>query len=251
MGYTDAAPAPERTAMTSQSRSQAEYNIEVHVPKGLVGWRSLYVRILGQTRPQSVIEIGSGSPEFLQALDTVRRRTAIDGGDRWKQAFLDSGIEFYKVDLDTDTFPALPRFDVSICSDVFEHLLYPARTLSFIRQVTADDGFLLSHVPNEFRLGRTLKIMLGRREAKYSHRHCEEYDHPHLRRFSKIGYEKFLAREFKYNLFLSDLRYGRSARLIDRLGLRVPYALEGGPTFASTNDESRFNDLRALKRALS
>jgi hypothetical protein len=64
---------------------------------------------------------------------------------------------------------------------------------------------------------------------------------------SDIGYRQFLARRFQYNLKLSDLRYGRLARLVRALGLGVPYCLQGGPTYASTNDPKVFARLDELK----
>ena len=48
-------------------------------------------------------------------------------------------------------------------------------------------------------------------------------------------------------LKLSDLRYGRLARLVRALGLGVPYCLQGGPTYASTNDPKVFARLGELK----
>lgn len=237
--------------MEPSARSLAQFNIEAHVPKGLSGWRLLYVNILREIQPSSVLEVGSGSPEFLQSLEDCPRRVAIDGGDRWGDAFRASGIEFRQIDLDNDDLPAMEPFRVTVCSDVFEHLLYPDRTLKFLRSVTADTGFLIAHVPNEFRLQKTSKIMLGRREAKYSHPHCEEFNHPHFHRFTKIGFRKFLELEFRYNLFVSDLRYDRTVRILSMLGLGVPYALEGGPTFLSTNSEETFTRLKEVKRNIS
>jgi hypothetical protein len=241
---------PDYASMNSEPESLAKFNVDVHIAKGLSGWRLLYTRILEHIRPESVLEVGSGSPDFLQALEGCQRRVAVDGGDRWQQEFLESGIGFYNIDLDHDPLPELDPFQVSVCSDVFEHLLYPDRTLHMLRTLTTESGVLMSHVPNEFRLAKTLKIMLGRREAKYSHPHCDEYNHPHLRRFTRIGFKKFLEREFKYNLFVSDLRYGTLAGLINRVGIRVPYALEGGPTYLSTNSHNTFERLCRIKRAL-
>jgi hypothetical protein len=35
---------------------------------------------------------------------------------------------------------------------------------------------------------------------------------------------------------------------LKRLGIRVPYCLEGGPTYASTNDKNVFARLAELKK---
>jgi len=72
-----------------------------------------------------------------------------------------------------------------------------------------------------------------------------------FRRFSDIGYQRFLSRRFAHNLKLSDLRYGRLARLVRAMGLGVPYCLQGGPTYASTNDPEVFKRLEELKKEKS
>ena len=236
--------------MDQKTQSVAQHNIDVHIPQGLRGWRYLYVSILKHVKPSSLLEVGSGSPEFLKAFNECPRRVAIDGGSRWAQDFLDSGVEFYMVDLDVDDYPTLEPFQVTICSDVFEHLLFPDRTLKFLAENTLEDGFMITHVPNEFHLKKTFRIMLGLQEAKYSHPHCEEYNNPHLHRFTKVGFKKFLQLEFPYNLFISDLRYDRLAKLLKILRIGVPYALEGGPTFMSTRSEETFKRLQSIKQKM-
>jgi hypothetical protein len=89
--------------------------------------------------------------------------------------------------------------------------------------------------------------MLDRTETVQFHGGAPEWEDPHFRRFSDIGYRQFLSRRSQYNLKLSDLRYGRLARISRALGLGVPYCLQGGPTYASTNDPGIFARLTELK----
>ena len=49
---------------------------------------------------------------------------------------------------------------------------------------------------------------------------------------------------------MSDLRYGKLASFISRIGVRVPYAIEGGPTFLSTNSRATFDELSGIKEKL-
>lgn len=218
--------------------------------KGVGGWRKLYLQFIEDLAPYAVIELGAGAPEFLDKVE-ASRRVAVDVGDRYAGDFQARNIEFACRDLEKDGLDDLGPVDVAICSDVFEHLINPAVALDRIAELLSGHGVLFSHVPNEYRLGHVLKVMLDRRNTVQFHNADNEWDDPHFRRFSDIGYRRFLERRFRFNLKLSDLRYGRAARMVRSLGLNVPYCLQGGPTYASTNDEQIFARLTELKKAKS
>jgi SAM-dependent methyltransferase len=214
--------------------------------RGVGGWRGLYLAFIEDLAPYAVIELGAGAPEFLDRVEAARR-VAVDVGGRFAEDFRSRGIEFACRDLEKDGLDDLGPVDVAICSDVFEHLINPAAALDGIAGLVGDHGVLFSHVPNEYRLGHVLKVMLDRRETVQFHAGAPEWEDPHFRRFSDIGYRSFLSRRFRHNLKLSDLRYGRLARLARALGLGVPYCLQGGPTYASTNSVEIFARLAEIK----
>jgi SAM-dependent methyltransferase len=214
--------------------------------KGVGGWRRLYLGFIEDLAPYAVIELGAGAPEFLDQVE-ASRRVAVDVGQRFAEDFRSRGIEFACRDLEKDALEDLGPVDVAICSDVFEHLINPAAALDRIAGLMGDHGVLFSHVPNEYRLGHVVKVMLNRKESVQFHGGATEWEDPHFRRFSDIGYRNFLSRRFAHNLKLSDLRYGRSARLLRALGLGVPYCLQGGPTYASTNNPAIFERLCEIK----
>jgi SAM-dependent methyltransferase len=214
--------------------------------KGVGGWRRLYLSFIEELAPYAVIELGAGAPEFLDQVEAARR-IAVDVGRRYADEFRNRGIEFACRDLEKDGLDDLAPVDVAICSDVFEHLINPAAALDSIAGLMGEHGVLFSHVPNEYKLSHVLKVMLNARETVQFHGGAPEWEDPHFRRFSDIGYRQFLSRRFQYNLKLSDLRYGRLARLSRALGLGVPYCLQGGPTYASTNDPAIFARLSELK----
>jgi SAM-dependent methyltransferase len=215
--------------------------------KGVGGWRKLYLSFIEDLAPYAVIELGAGAPEFLGKID-AERRVAVDIGQRYAEAFQGMGIEFSCRDLEQDNLTDLGPVDVAICSDVFEHLVNPSAALDRISDLLGTHGILFSHVPNEYRLSHILKVMLDRGDTVLFHKGSTEWDDPHFRRFSDSGFRKFLSRRFEYNLRLTDLRYGRAARMLRRLGLSVPYCLQGGPTYASTNDPQIFARLGELKK---
>jgi len=218
--------------------------------KGIGGWRSLYLSFIEDLAPFAVIELGAGAPEFLDRIE-AERRVAVDIGQRFAEVFRSRNIEFFCRNLEQDNLDDLGPVDVAICSDVFEHLVNPAAALDRIAELIGFHGVLFSHVPNEYRLGHILKVMLDRGGTVQFHNAATEWEDPHFRRFSDMGYQRFLSRRFAHNLKLSDLRYGRLARLVKALGLGVPYCLQGGPTYASTNDPEVFKRLEELKKEKS
>lgn len=216
--------------------------------KGIGGWRKLYLSFIEDLAPYAVVELGAGAPDFLDKIE-AERRIAVDVGQRFAEVFRSRNIQFACRDLEKDDLDDLGPVDVAICSDVFEHLVNPAAALDRIAALLGDHGVLFSHVPNEYRLGHVLKVMLDRGNTVQFHNGATEWEDPHFRRFSDVGYRRFLSRRFQHNLKLSDLRYGRAARLVRRLGLPVPYCLQGGPTYVSTNDPKIFARLQELKKA--
>jgi SAM-dependent methyltransferase len=215
--------------------------------KGIGGWRKLYLSFIQDLAPSSVIELGAGAPDFLDQVD-AQRRVAVDIGQRYADAFRERGIGFVCRVLEKDMLADLAPADVAICSDVFEHLVNPDRALENIALLLGEHGVLFSHVPNEYRLGHVWKVMWDKSDTVSFHTDNPEWEDPHFRRFSNRGFRRFLARRFRYNLSLADLHYDRPARLVRTLGLRVPYCLAGGPTYASTNDARVHARLVELKK---
>lgn len=204
--------------------------------------RQVFLAIVEAMEPGLAVEYGAGDPAFLAELPEAWRRVGLDGNPDHAPAYREAGVEFHVVDLEAEQWPAgaagLAGVRVAVCSDVFEHLLDPLALLQRIADQLAPDGVLLAHVPNEFRLNRTLKIMLGRREAG-CHHGCREWDDLHLRRFTDRGFRAFLSQRFSHLVRLTPLLDSPRARFVRRLGLPVPYCCERGPTYAATNDARR------------
>ncbi len=231
-------------------RGLVEWNARIHRWKGVGAWRALYLWFLRDLGPSSLIEFGSGDPSFLSLVAPACRRIAVDGNPALARDYAAAGIEFHCLDLDRDGLPeGLSGLGAAVCSDVFEHLVFPARLLGLIAGCLGPEGVLFSHVPNEFRWRRTWRIVLGRRTSVYHHG-AEEWNDPHLRRFTDIGYRRFLSQRFRYNLKINDLRYRGWARTLARLRIPVPYGLEGGPTYASTNNDAVYRRLVEIKERL-
>ncbi len=228
-----------------------ELNVRTRHVKDLSGWRKLFLEVIERLQAKAVLDLGCGKPAFLARLPVDTRRVGVDGNPEYAPQFEQAGIEFHACDLNLAELPIpLEGFDVAVCSDVFEHLLFPLQTLGHLASALNDDGVLLSHVPNEFRFDRTLDAMLGRRNAVYFHHDCEEWTNPHVRRFTDLGFRAFLAERFAHSVLLTDLNPPKGARRLNRWRLPVPYCFQGGPTYASTNSDLVRDRLLEIRETL-
>jgi SAM-dependent methyltransferase len=227
--------------------SVLDVNIRTQHVKPLSSWRKLYLRILGELRPGSIVDFGCGHVDFLARLPVEMRRVGLDGNPGYADEYQAAGIEFHAFDFDAGEPPVkLEGFEAAVCSDVFEHLLYPQKLLRIGADALSEEGVLLSHVPNEFRVGDLLPIMRGRAGSVVFHSDTEEWTNPHLRRFTDLGYRRFLGLEFDYHVALAPLNAPKAARQLRRFRLPVPFCLQGGPTYASTRSAETHARLQEL-----
>ena len=228
-----------------------DLNIKYNTLKGINTWRKLYLKFIFSLNIDSVIEFGSGDPDFLfEVSKFVKYVCGIDANYKLEEMYKEKGIDFYCIDLNSaEKLDVDKKFDIAICSDVFEHILYPTKTLNLIKSVLNNDGYLFSHVPNEYRFFRTMKIMLGKSETVYWHK-CEEWENPHLRSFSDIGYRKFLKTTFKYNLKIDDMNYKRFLHTLNYIGVKIPYCFMTGPTYISTDSRKSYNTVSVMRKKL-
>jgi SAM-dependent methyltransferase len=97
--------------------------------------------ILRKLAPRRVLELGAGDCSFQSA---IRRKA------EWITADFDKPCDAV-CDFNTE-HPKLPfadsSFDLAICTEVIEHLLWPQGLLAEIRRVLSPAGHLLVSVPN-------------------------------------------------------------------------------------------------------
>ena len=225
-------------------------NISFHEPILDIGtWRKIYLRFIDNIQIDSICEVGSGHPSFLN-LVKASKKLAIDFGDDFEREFIKSNIDFLNLNLDNDNLEVDEKnFDAVVCSDVFEHLLRPERTLAFCRKLLHENGIFFSHVPNEFNFYRVLGVMFLSKKSVFFHK-SEEQNNPHLRRFSNAGYLDFLENEFKYNLYISDINYTGIKKFFSFLKAPIPYGFQFGPTYISTNSIEKYEEIKLIKSSL-
>ena len=106
--------------------STLDVNIRANKLKGIGTWRRLYLRFFEHLTPGSILEVGCGDPSFLASFPADVRRLGLDGNPTLAERYAASGIEFCCFDFDREEPPIpLKDTDYAVCSDVFEHLLYP------------------------------------------------------------------------------------------------------------------------------
>lgn len=214
-------------------------------------WRALYLLFIQRMDSRILAEFGSGSPEFLAlAPAMIAEKHAIDFGAEFQADFARFGAVFHQCDLDQGPPPDLENIEIAVCSDVFEHLRDPLLTLKMIGDLLAPEGVLFAHVPNEYLWHYVLPIMRGLREGVLYHDGFNEWENPHLHRFTDIGFHRFLRTQFTYNLKITELFYNKWSRRLTRLGIAPPYCMEPGPTYASTNSAVAYERLCAIKKEL-
>ena len=227
----------------------AEYNAKHKGRLTLGRWRALYLIFIEHLGGNRILEVGAGSPEFLVHAQ-AQEKYAIDVGDQFAAAFEAVGVRFYQLDLDMADVPRLRDIDIVVCSDVFEHLRFPMRTLQGIRNTLSARGVVFSHVPNEFLWTEIAPILRGKTNCMLGHNEFTEWDNPHLRRFTDVGYRHFLSEQFEYNLKISEFYYRKLARYLTVLGMKPPYCMEPGPTYVSTNSVVVYRKLTVIKSEL-
>lgn len=208
---------------------------------GLGKWRSLYVKMLRDVHIDSLLEIGSGTPEFLNIFKNVRIRMAVDLNTELNFLYEQNNIEIRNLDLENFNSNDLDHitFDYIICSDVFEHLVNPLQALKTCADLTGKNGCLISHVPNEFQFRHIFNVLFGLKKT-VAFFEANEWESPHVRFFSDTGYKEFLSRQYKYNIPLNTLTYGKFKKILAKNNC-LPYTFQSGPTYLSTNCREKYN----------
>ena len=207
---------------------------------GLGKWRSLYVKLLHGVHIDYLLELGSGTPEFLENFKNVKVRMAVDLNTELNMLYEQCNIEIRNFDLEKMDSVDLDNltFDYVVCSDVFEHLVDPLQTLNTCAALTGEIGCLISHVPNEFQFRHILSVMLGWKKT-VAFFEANEWESPHVRFFSDLGYKKFLELKYRYNIPLNPLTYGTLKNTLLKSNC-LPYTFQSGPTYLSTNSEEKY-----------
>ncbi len=147
----------------------------------------------------SLLEVGGHTGwqtlAYRAQLQAPRRAVIYDWQDWRLDEVKQAGIEFRKVDLETDDFPdADSAFDVVICNQVFEHIKNIYGALTEIHRVLRTGGFLILSVPNLSALHNCLLLALGRQPTTMAIRGS------HIRGYAIHSMTEFVTRNGHFNI---------------------------------------------------
>jgi len=181
-----------------------------------------YAQILAKNTFDTVVDLGCASGELLSQIN-AKVKIGVDFDPIQLKAAEKKGIKTYQLDFNKEILPfEAESIDLFLCNDVFEHLIEPHKLLSMIYSSLKQGGFLLCHVPNEFRMQNVFSILRGK-GFQNAFEGSEHWNYPHLRFFTHASFKQFLERSgFKV---LAD--HTIKQRLWHRLGSLFWW----GPTF--------------------
>lgn len=152
----------------------------------------IFEHILGRNKTKSILDLGCGNGFFTKYFKKYedKRIVGVDGSIYGlKQALLAGFDECWQVkDFNHDAIELNEKFDLIICKDVLEHLLFPDNFLKNAIKHLADDGRMLVQVPNHFPLFYRLKFLFTSNiDTQLYFTDAKEWNYPHIRFFSDNG----------------------------------------------------------------
>ena len=113
----------------------------------------------------NVLDVGCGNGKFSIYLKLNVSNCylyGIDSNERALNDALEVGFDQVKIvnDFSTDQINIDQKFDLIICKDVLEHILFPENLVKNFSNLLKDEGHLIIAVPNHFSLYGRIKFLL-------------------------------------------------------------------------------------------
>ena len=112
-------------------------------------------QLIRSVRPSSVLEVGAGDYSFKDHVPGVRTWHTVDF-----RPPADTVADLNRPDLSLPFHPG--QFDLIVCTEVLEHLLWPQALLADARRILAPAGRVVVSVPNMVSLTYRIAWLLGR-----------------------------------------------------------------------------------------
>ena len=169
-----------------------EYNHSDEMNTAANSMGNFYKKCLKGLFYEKVLEVGCSGGGVLRQIP-ARLKCGIDI-DEEKLKLINNRGDYCVVGDAENGLPFKERiFDLVIATDLFEHLFRPEKCIIQIKNILKTDGFLLTHVPNEFRWKNLVKLLVNESFiTKGWFEGSDEYNYPHIRFFSKNGFRTFL-----------------------------------------------------------
>ncbi len=171
--------------------NQQKFLNQTPIQQGLIGnFHKKFLATLGSVQPESILELGCGEGYLLQKINERLPLVPKLGIDMLDVALQEGRLLFPNLKLETGDIYHIHQpdhsWDMTIASEVLEHLDDPLAALKELRRVAK--RFILLSVPNEpwFRLGNFAR---GRHLRRFG-------NHPeHINLWSQHGFGRFVAQE--------------------------------------------------------
>lgn len=151
----------------------------------------IFEQILESNTTKSILDLGCGNGFFTKYFKKYDKRiVGVDGSIYGlKQALMAGFDECWQVkDFNSDPIELHEKFDLIICKDVMEHLLFPDQFLQNATKLLSPNGRLLVQVPNHFPLYHRLKFLITSNIDTQSYfTDAKEWNYPHIRFFTDDG----------------------------------------------------------------
>jgi len=110
-----------------------------------------------------LLEIGAGNRTLKKFLPHEITYHSMDFDPEDKNAFFKVKHD-YTFDLDKGKLPIKNNFyDIVVCLETLEHVMYPERVLKEIKRITKINGLLFLSMPNEYNFLQRIYYLLGRK----------------------------------------------------------------------------------------
>lgn len=178
-------------------------NLEKHTTQNpinrffLNNFRNLLIEQIKQLKPDSILDVGAGEGFILEALRTNKIAKKLEGIEYMDEA-IKLGKELHpKVTIKKGNIYKLPyktnSFDLTICTEVLEHLEDPKTALAELKRVSKK--YVILSVPNE-PLFTIQRVIRGKNVLKFG-AHSE-----HIQHWNSGAFEKFVEEQLE----IKDIR---------------------------------------------
>lgn len=159
-----------------------------------------YRHILENQKPNHILDVGCGNGHFSKFfLENSVKVDGIDGYIPALQRCKEIGFNncYFTENIDTEDITGIScKYDLIICKDFLEHILFPDKLLEQMTSLLEENGKIFIHVPNHFPLFYRIKFLFTcNLDTQNFFPDKDEWNNPHIRYFTRDGLLKMAAQK--------------------------------------------------------
>lgn len=145
-----------------------------------------------------VLDVGCGTGVLMSKIKKLGFN--VIGVDVVPENLMVENCEVRKVDLNQEALPFENQsFDIVVCTEVIEHLLYPHFALREIRRVLKLDGYAIFSFPNEYHFIMRALVLLGKRLSNHEFDTLGHHYYPSISSCEELVKTEFVIEKELYN----------------------------------------------------